>query len=175
MNVLLLPLLIACFGWVIAWGFVKIIFLPHRSISIAGIKWTSPFAKRIAQLPVQEIMSNLAPGDSFKNVLPFIDAKLDEFFKERLVQKMPIVSMFIGDKTIIQLKEVFIEELQQLFPDLVIQFTKTAQLQFLLNIEELWSRKLETYLAKATYKLRFAAFCLGFIWGLLLQLILRQL
>ena len=63
MNVLLLPLLIACFGWVIAWGFVKIIFLPHRSISIAGIKWKSPFAKRIAQLPVQEIMSNLAPGD----------------------------------------------------------------------------------------------------------------
>ena len=175
MHIILLPLLVACFGWLISWGFIKIIFFPHQSIRLAGRQWQSLFSKKAGQISISQILPELTQGDSFQKLLPFIDAKLDEFFKERLVQKMPVISMFIGDKTITQLKEVFLEELAQIFPDLLSEFTQSSANIFLLNIEVKWSKKLETYLLKASQKLRIMAFCLGFIWGLILQFILSTL
>ena len=175
MHLLLLPLLVAGFGWFISWGFIKIIFFPHQSIRLGGRQWQSLFSKKAGQISIGQILPELTQGDSFQKLLPFIDAKLDEFFKERLVQKMPVISMFIGDKTITQLKEVFLEELAQIFPDLLSEFTQSSANTFLLNIEVKWSKKLETYLLKASQKLRIMAFCLGFIWGLILQFILSTL
>ena len=175
MHIILLPLLVACFGWLISWGFIKIIFFPHQSIRLAGRQWQSLFSKKAGQISIGQILPELTQGDSFQKLLPFIDAKLDEFFKERLVQKMPVISMFIGDKTITQLKEVFLEELAQIFPDLLSEFTQSTATAFLLNIEIKWSKKIETYLLKASQKLRIMAFCLGFIWGLILQFILSTL
>ena len=172
MHLLLLPLLVAGFGWLISWGFIKIIFFPHQSIRMAGRDWQSLFSKKAGQISISQILPQLTEGDSFQKLLPFIDAKLDEFFKERLVQKMPIISMFIGEKTITQLKEVFLEELAQIFPDLLSEFTQSSANIFLLNIEVKWSKKIEQYLLKASQKIRIMAFCLGFIWGLILQFIL---
>ena len=172
MHIILLPLLVACFGWLISWGFIKIIFFPHQSIRMAGRDWQSLFSKKAGQISISQILPQLTEGDSFQKLLPFIDAKLDEFFKERLVQKMPIISMFIGEKTITQLKEVFLEELAQIFPDLLSEFTQSSANTFLLNLEARWSKKIEQYLLKASQKIRIMAFCLGFIWGLILQFIL---
>jgi hypothetical protein len=175
MHIVLLPLLVGCFGWLISWGFIKIIFFPHQSIRLAGRQWQSLFSKKAGQISIGQILPELTQGGSFQKLLPFIDAKLDEFFKERLVQKMPVISMFIGDKTITQLKEVFLEELAQIFPALLSQFTQSTASAFLLNIETKWSKKIEQYLLKASQKIRIMAFCLGFIWGLILQFILSTL
>ena len=175
MHIILLPLLVACFGWLISWGFIKILFFPHQSIRLAGRQWQSLFSKKAGQISIGQILPELTQGDSFQKLLPFIDAKLDEFFKERLVQKMPVISMFIGDKTITQLKEVFLEELAQIFPDLLSEFTQSSANTFLLNLEAKWSKKIEQYLLKASQKIRIMAFCLGFIWGLILQFILSTL
>ena len=175
MHIILLPLLVACFGWLISWGFIKIIFFPHQSIRLAGRQWQSLFSKKAGQISIGQILPELTQGDSFQKLLPFIDAKLDEFFKERLVQKMPVISMFIGDKTITQLKEVFLEELAQIFPDLLSEFTQSSANTFLLNLEARWSKKIEQYLLKASQKIRIMTFCLGFIWGLILQFILSTL
>ncbi len=175
MQIVLLPLLVACFGWLISWGFIKIIFFPHQSIRVAGREWQSLFSKKAGQISIGQILPQLTQGDSFQKLLPFIDSKLDAFFKERLVQKMPVISMFIGDKTITQLKEVFLEELEQIFPSLLSEFTQSTANAFLLNIETKWSKKLETYLLKASQKIRIMAFALGFIWGLILQFILSTL
>jgi len=175
MQMLILPILVAGFGWLISWGLIKIIFFPHQSIHLAGGQWKSFFSKNVGQISIHPILPELTQGDSFQKLLPFIDAKLDEFFKERLVQKMPIISMFIGDKTITQLKEVFLEELAQIFPLLLAEFSQSTTESFLLNMEAKWSKEIEIYLLKATQKLRIAAFFFGFIWGLIIQLILTRL
>ena len=175
MHIILLPLLVACFGWLISWGFIKIIFFPHQSIRLGGRQWQSLFSKKAGQISMSQLLPELTQGDSFQKILPFVDAKLDDFFKERLVQKMPIISMFIGDKTIAQLKEVFLEELHQIFPALLSEFTQSTATTFLLNLEVKWSKKLETYLLKATQKLRIAAFFFGFIWGLIINFILTAI
>ena len=175
MHIILLPLLVAGFGWFICWGFIKIIFFPHQSIPFAGRQWQSLFSKKAGQISIHQILPHLTQGDSFQKLRPFIDTQLDAFFKERLVQKMPVISMFIGDKTITQLKEVFLEELAQIFPALLLEFTQSNATVFLFNLETKWSKELETYLLKVTQKIRIMAFALGFIWGLVLALIFSNL
>lgn len=175
MHILLLPLLVAGLGWLIGWIFIKLLFFPPKSMLVFGMHWQSPFVKIASKISLEDFLPKLTKGDSFKALLPFMDAQLDDFFKERLVQKMPVISMFIGDKTIIQLKEVFLEELEKLFPALISQFSQIAKEQFLLNIETKWSKELETYLLKATQKLRIIAFFLGFMGGLIIQFILTAI
>jgi hypothetical protein len=68
-----------------------------------------------------------------------------------------------------------LEELAQIFPALLSQFTQSTANAFLLNIETKWSKKIEQYLLRATQKIRIAAFFFGFIWGLIIQFILTAL
>ena len=80
--------------------------------------------------------------------------------------------MFIGEKTIAQLKEVFIEELRQLFPDLISQLSKSVQEDFLSTLSIKWAPILETVLINATQKLRWISFLIGIIWGGVIYLFL---
>ena len=53
---------------------------------------------------------------------------------------MPIIGMFIGDKTIDSLKKVFITELEILFPQVMSSYA--SNLAHDLNIEELVTHKI---------------------------------
>ena len=174
MTILVVSLLTACFAWCIAWAYIKILFIPKTPIRLFGIQWESALTQIITKLPLERLIDE-NKTKAFKSLIPFIDQALDSFFKERLVQKMPMVSMFVGDKTITQLKEVFMEELSQLFPDLIKQLTQSIQEQFLSNLSIKWAPILETILLKATQKLRWIAFFMGAIWGWLICFILQHL
>src|SRR5690242_912071 len=63
-----------------------------------------------------EIEQKLVSPESFKKIEPSIEAHIDNFLTHKLSKSMPMLSMFIGDKTIAQLKKVFMEELEDLFP-----------------------------------------------------------
>jgi hypothetical protein len=49
-------------------------------------------------------------------ILPLAEEHIDHFLRHKLTTAMPVVAMFIGDKTIGQFKAVFMEELEGLFP-----------------------------------------------------------
>jgi uncharacterized membrane protein YheB (UPF0754 family) len=56
-----------------------------------------------------------------------------------LAEQMPVISMFIGDKTINQLKEVFIVELTELFPVLMKNYMNNLQEE--LDLEKIVTQK----------------------------------
>jgi len=174
MAILIVSLFTACFTWCIAWAFIKILFIPKTPLPIFGIQWESALTQIVKKLPITQLIEENKTS-SFYSLLPFIDQELDHFFKERLVQKMPIVSMFIGEKTIAQLKEVFMEELNNLFPELISQLSKNIHEQFLSKLSMKWGAILETILLKATQKIRWMAFFMGAIWGWLICIILQHL
>jgi len=174
MAILVVSLFTACFSWCIAWAYVKILFIPKTPKCLFNTNWESALTQIIKKLPIRLLIEENKTS-SFTTLMPFIDEKLDGFFKERLVQKMPIVSMFIGEKTIAQLKEVFIEELSNLFPDLIYQLSQSIHEQFLSNLSIKWAPILETVLLKATRKLRWLAFFMGAIWGWIIAVILQHL
>jgi hypothetical protein len=105
--------------------------------------------------------------------MPIIDEKLDDFFRHRLTEKLPMISMFIGDKTIQQLKSVFMEELKQMFPTLMQSFASNMQKDLIDQLEHQSLQKFEIIAFKATAPLRKLAILTGLIWGVIAYSILN--
>lgn len=110
---------------------------------------------------------------SLEKIMPIIDEKLDDFFRLRLTEKLPMISMFIGDKTIQQLKSVFMEELKQMFPTLMQSFASNMQKDLIDQLEHQSLQKFEIIAFKATAPLRKLAILIGLIWGVIAYSILN--
>jgi hypothetical protein len=154
----------AIFGWIIAWLFVKALF----------INWEGGLSQYISTLKIEQLITPEVSLKQFDLLLPTLDKHLDEFFNNKLTHKMPMIAMFIGNKTIEQLKEVFIEELKLMFPELIQKLLK-GNVKALETLDQKWIKNLESALFKSTSKIRIAAFILGFLWGILLFLLIKVL
>ena len=154
----------AIFGWIIAWLFVKALFL----------NWKGGLNQSIANLNIDQFITNEASLKQFDLLMPTLDKQLDDFFNHKLTQKMPMIAMFIGNKTIDQLKEVFIEELKLMFPELIQQLIK-GSVKEIETLDQKWIKTIESAFFRATSKIRIAAFILGFLWGILLFLLIKVL
>ncbi len=186
----LIPIISAFIGWFTNWIAIKMLFHPRQPKKLLGIVFHGIFPKRQEQfaeklgrlvseelLSFEEIAKKLADPANVEKLLPFIDAHIDQFLKVKLKESMPVVGMFIGEKTVSQLKSVFIEELTQLFPGLMEQYMTNLQDQ--LDLEKIVidkvrgfsSEKLETILQQIMAKeFRFVELIgavLGFLIGLL--------
>ena len=172
MQIYLLPVFIGLFGWLLVWALVKLLFYPIHPIAIGTIQWQGFLHQWIRQIELNKILPQFSQGDSFEALKPVINEKLDDFFKNKLSAKMPMISMFIGEKTIEELKGVFMEELETIFPLLLVQFTNNLD----KKLQNQWQTKFSMIILKkvisATYPLRLIAFLLGFIWGILVNIIL---
>lgn len=114
---------------------------------------------------IQKLLDASNKLNSFGEMKPLIDEKLDHFFKTQLPKKMPIVSMFIGDKTVNQLKEVFMDELDQILPELIPSFIQKNDLN--LKIAEIIDLQIQPQLKKITN----FAFLFGCIWSCIISLL----
>jgi uncharacterized membrane protein YheB (UPF0754 family) len=72
-----------------------------------------------------------------------VEAHIDNFLRKKLADEMPIISMFIGENTIQQLKGVFMQELRLLFPDLMQQYM--GHLQQDLDLEKIVVQKVSGF------------------------------
>jgi uncharacterized membrane protein YheB (UPF0754 family) len=77
-----------------------------------------------------------------QKIMPAIEEHIDDFLRHKLKKQMPIVGIFIGDKTIGSLKKVFIDELETLFPKIMSNYA--SNLASSLDIQTLVSRKIES-------------------------------
>jgi len=161
MTFILIPILVGAFGWCLVWA-----------IGILPFKWRYLSEKWLGQIDLTELLPLLTKNDPFEAMKPVINDKLDDFFRHKLSAKLPMISMFIGDKTIEELKEVFMEELALLFPLLISEFSthlnKDLQQQWELKFRAIIQHKI----IKASMPFRWVAFVLGAIWGAVIALIL---
>lgn len=139
------------------------------------MSWNGGIKKIINAIDIEQILTTQACLKEFEDALPMIDAQFDQFFKQKLGQKMPMISMFIGEKTVSQLKAVFIEELQLLFPGLVYQFIQQAKHDFTNNLSSKWRAIMEPSLLQATKKYRIIAAFIGLFWGIITQILVHLL
>jgi len=190
----LIPLISAFIGWFTNWIAIKMLFHPRSPKKILGITFHGIFPKRQKQfaehlgrlvskelLSFKDIEEKITHPDNIKKVMPLVDEHIDSFLRNKLAATMPMLSMFIGDKTIAQLKEVFMAELEELFPQLMKNYMNSLQSE--LDLEKIVidkvagfsSDKLEEVLNNIMSKeFRFVEIIgavLGFIIGLLQVLV----
>ncbi len=177
-------------GWVTTWIAIKMLFHPRRPIKILGITIQGIFPKNQRQiaeklgqvvgkelLSFDEIEQKVTNPENLQKLRPDIEQHIDHFLQNKLKEVFPMLAMLIGEKTMLQLKEAFLLELESLFPVLMKGYM--AKLEKDLDLEKIVtekvaafsSEKLEDILNQITKKeFKFLEFIGGF-FGLLIGLI----
>ncbi len=149
---ILIPLISAFIGWVTNWVAIKMLFHPRQPKKIIGVTFHGIFPKRQQQfaeklgklvsaefLSFDDIEEKISNPENLKKVMPMIETHVDEFLRNRLKDEMPVISMFIGDKTITNLKTMFMKEIESLFPQVMKQYA--ANLKNELDLEQIVIKK----------------------------------
>jgi uncharacterized membrane protein YheB (UPF0754 family) len=151
------PVLLSCFtGWLVTWIAIKFLFHPHKPVSLPGFKLQGIFpknqqaiAEQLGQMVSKELLSfselkeKVTSPDNLSKLKPEIENHIDIFLREKLKDTFPMLSMFIGDKTINQLKAAFLLELESLFP--VLMNSYMIRLEKDINAEKLVTEKVAGY------------------------------
>jgi uncharacterized membrane protein YheB (UPF0754 family) len=135
-----IPIFSALFHWLTIKLALKMLFHPKKPVNILGYQLQGVFPKRQKQfaqslgelvskelLSFEDIAGKVTNPENIKAVMPIVEEKIDGFLKVKLAEALPVISMFIGDKTIDKVKTVFMAELEQLFPELMNQYMTNLQ------------------------------------------------
>lgn len=183
-------LLSAFTGWITTWIAIKMLFHPRRPVKIFGFTLQGIFpknqrliAQKLGQVVGKELLSfgeieqKVTNPENLQKLRPEIEAHVDNFLHNKIKEVFPMLAMFIGEKTINQLKDAFLLELENLFPVLMKNYM--GKLQHDLDLEKIVtekvanfsSEKLEDILQQITKKeFQFLEFIGGF-FGLLIGLV----
>lgn len=152
----LIPLISAFIGWFTNWIAIKMLFHPRQPKKILGITFQGIFPKRQQQfaahlgklvsnelLSFKDIEEKIIDPNNLSQVMPLVEEHIDQFLKTKLSETMPMLSMFISNKTIDQLKQVFMQELEFLFPQLLKNYMGSLQQQ--LDLEKIVTAKVSNF------------------------------
>lgn len=185
----LLPVIAACTGWLLVSLLLRLLFHPVHPTKIMGYTFQGVIPKRktafainiaaraAAILPISKIEEKITHPDNVKKIMPQAEAHIDSFLRVKLVKSMPVVGMFVGDKTINHLKSLFITELEELFPEIMKNYMNRLQEDF--NIEKIVISRIAAYppeeiekgflqlMKKELRVIKLSGALLGFLIGLL--------
>jgi uncharacterized membrane protein YheB (UPF0754 family) len=156
LGLFLIPIISAFIGWFTNWIAIKMLFHPREPKKILGITFQGIFPKNQAQfaaklgklvgeelLSFKDIADKITNPENIEKVMPVVETHIDHFLRVKLAEKMPVISMFIGDKTITELKGVFMEELKTLFPTLMETYINNLQQD--LDLEQIVTQKVAAF------------------------------
>ena len=191
----LIPFIGAFAGWFINYLALQILFHPSTPKKFLGVELQGILPKHQKQIAttlgnlasegikpyIREVEANITSPSNIDKMMPFVEKHIDHFLRVKLAERMPVISMFIGESTIAELKSVFIEELQDLFPELMKNYIdgmkEDLDVEKLIatKIEAVQINKLEAFLKNAFGKqlnyLGIFSATIGFLIGLIQLLI----
>jgi uncharacterized membrane protein YheB (UPF0754 family) len=151
-----IPLISAFIGWFSNWLLIKMLFHPQKPVRMPGFTIQGIYPKRQKQLATQlsalvskellsftELEAKITSPDNFNKIKPTVEEHVDDFLRNKLKEAFPMIGMLIGDRTINTLKEIFMNELETLFP--VIMKGYMQNLQQDLDVEKLISDKISAF------------------------------
>lgn len=151
-----IPVISAFIHWLTIWMALKMLFHPRKPRKFLGLTFHGVFPKRQQQIAEslgrivgQELLSfgdiekTITNPANVQKILPLAEQHIDHFLRTKLKESMPVISMFIGDKTITQLKTVFMKELEELFP--VIMKNYVSNLKNDLDLEKIVVEKIANF------------------------------
>lgn len=156
MMIYLIPFISAFIGWFTNWVAIKMLFHPKEEKNFLGLKIQGIFPKRQKQfaeklgilvskelISFNDIATKLNNPETVALAMPFIESHIDNFIKVKLKEEIPLLSMFITDKTMAGIKQGIVGEIEELFPALITQMTGSLQKD--LDIEKIVIDKVQGF------------------------------
>jgi len=150
------PLIAAFTGWFTTWIAIYMLFHPRNPIKFMGITIQGIFPKRQRQVAEKlgavvarelihfdEIAAQLKDPEMLHGLNPVIEKHLDNFLQVKLKEKLPIISMFVGDGTMQKIKEGMLEEIALLLPEIINQYTDSLSAK--IDIEKMVTEKVSNF------------------------------
>jgi uncharacterized membrane protein YheB (UPF0754 family) len=184
------PFIAAFTGWFTTWIAIYMLFHPREPKRFFGITIQGIFPKRQKQfaaklgavvanelLHFNDIAALIKDPDQLADLKPGIEAHVDTFLHVKLKEKLPVISMFVGEGMLSKIKEGLMEEIDLLLPEIITKYTDNLTQK--VDIEQMVtervsnfsSDKLEEILAAVMSKeFRFVELVggvLGFVIGLI--------
>lgn len=148
LSYILIPLISAFIGYFTNWVAIKMLFHPKEPLFILGYnfqgifpKRRKQFAEKLGKLVSQEFLSfadierKISDPGNLQLIMPEVEKHVDSFLHHKLGELFPMISMFIGEKTISSLKNALMTELETIFP--VIMSNYVGNLKKDLDLEQL--------------------------------------
>lgn len=150
------PLIGGVIGWVTNFVAIKMLFYPRNPVNLGlfkvqGVfpKRQKMFAERISKvvgeelIHIDEIKEAIKKPENLTEVFDLIDEKIEAFLRTKLGQAMPLLAMFINDKTIATIKEVLSEEVKGMLPTAIDRFADNLEKHF--DIEQVVFEKVAAF------------------------------
>ncbi len=186
-----IPFLTAFTAWATAWVLLGLVISPLRPRRVLGITvqgFLIAHQDEIATTVAGEVATQLGSGKiqaidqrALDNLRPVIEQHLDTFLRVKLKEKLPVIATFIGESTIVKLKEGMLEEIEILLPEVISRYTSTLSTDPTVTgkisgmiasyppaaIEELLGPKLASVRTKVPVIFAFAGLIIGILISLL--------
>lgn len=191
-----IPFISAVIGYVTNYIAIKMLFYPRRPINlrlftIQGIfpKRKTLLARRMAKLVSEELLSMDQLKDEIDRqatqgeIRDAIEDEVERYLKEKISSLNPIISTFINDNRMLQLRDKICREIESFIPKITRQFFNrldTVNLENMVfeQVASFTSDKLENMMMSVIQdELKFiewAGAFLGFAIGLIQVLLLLQ-
>lgn len=140
---IIIPVYLMLFSCGIILFLFSILFKPNQPFTILGYKIQGIIPAALpglmqslksflpAMLPsFDSLEARFTKAENFEKIMPLIENHVDDFLRNKLSESMPMISMFIGDRTINQLKELFMRELRIIFPASIKSYLQGASAEF---------------------------------------------
>lgn len=88
------------------------------------------------------ILEKITDQKNLEAVKPYLEEQVDHFLKHKLPEKMPMIAMFAGAKTLDAVKEGLMEEMDTLLPGLLQQYA--GRLKEELDVAQIIQTQLST-------------------------------
>ncbi len=143
-----LPVIAALIGWFTNYIAIKMLFWPRNKIQFGPLALQGVFPKRqkaVAErigrlvsdelLSVHDIKERINQPETLVMINQKVEAKIDEYLNTTFPSNYPLMSIFVSKKIKNKLKNDFLEEVDDLAPQIVEQYI--ANMEGHLNIEKI--------------------------------------
>ena len=150
------PLVAAFTGWFTTWIAIYMLFHPRNPKRFLGITIQGVFPKRQKQVAAKlgsvvanelihfnEIAAMLKDPQQLEQLNPTIEKHLDSFLHVKLKEKLPVIAMFVSDSMLEKIKEGMMEEIGQLLPEVITQYTDSLSKK--IDIEKMVTDKVSNF------------------------------
>jgi len=150
------PLIAAFTGWFTTWIAIFMLFHPREpkrffGITIQGIfpKRQKMFAAKLGAVVANEllhfndIMQHITDPDQLSGLKPAIETHVENFLQVKLKEKLPVISMFVGEGTLQKIKEGLMEEIDLLLPEIIGKYANNLSEK--IDIERMVTEKVSNF------------------------------
>ena len=150
------PVTSAFIGWFTTWLAFFMLFHPRKPIRIFGVviqgifpKRQKVFANKLGGvvgkelLHFDEIAQQIKDPQAMASLMPAIEKHIDLFLNEKLKEKLPIIGMFVGQGTMVKIKEGLMEEINLLFPIVISAYADNLSNK--IDVEKIVTDKINNF------------------------------